>query len=217
MDDSVMQGVAMPFPESKLESREIPAADSGARASAPADAAEGVAGIEETLARCRRGENEGRRELFELFHRRVYRLAARLVGDGEAADVTQDVFLRVFQKIDHFRGESRFDTWLYRITLNECFQLLRRRGTRREQRLVNEPGDKVDRPFEQFEHRELMEQALQRLESELRTLFLLREVEGMNYAEIAVAMQIPEGTVASRLNRARRQLREILVELGWEP
>jgi RNA polymerase sigma-70 factor (ECF subfamily) len=69
----------------------------------------------------------------------------------------------------------------------------------------------------EFDHKELMEHALARLEPELRSLFLLREVEKQSYAEIAEAVQIPEGTVASRLSRARQLLKQYLVELGWEP
>ena len=68
-----------------------------------------------------------------------------------------------------------------------------------------------------FDHKELMEHALARLDPELRSLFLLREMEQQSYAEIAAALQIPEGTVASRLSRARQLLKQYLVELGWEP
>ena len=68
-----------------------------------------------------------------------------------------------------------------------------------------------------LDHKELMEHALARLEPELRSLFLLREVEKLSYAEIAAALQIPEGTVASRLSRARQLLKQYLIELGWEP
>ncbi|MFQ5731381.1 MAG: RNA polymerase sigma factor [Planctomycetaceae bacterium] len=181
------------------------------------NSAETTTGIEGIVAQCRRGDRAGQRELFALFHRRIYRLAARMVGERDAPDVTQDVFLRVFQKIDQFRGDSRLETWLHRITVNECLQLLRRRGTRNEQPLPTEPGNRSDRPLEQMEHRDLLEQAFEQLEPDVRSVFLLREVEGMNYREIADATQLAEGTVASRLNRARRRLREVLVELGWEP
>lgn len=204
----------MPFSGSKADVQGQP--DAEAAASPATHAIEGTREIEETIAKCRRGESEGQRDLFERFHRRVFRLAARLVGDVDAADITQDVFLRVFQRIDQFRGESRFDTWLHRITVNECFQFLRRQSKRQNQRYANEPAEERSLPADQIAHRELMETALRRLDPELRAIFLLREVEELNYSEIAEAMQIPEGTVASRLNRARRQLREILVELGWE-
>lgn len=76
--------------------------------------------------------------------------------------------------------------------------------------------DREPEPERRLDHKELMEQALAQLEPELRSLFLLREVENLSYAEIAEALQIPEGTVASRMNRARRLLKERLVALGWE-
>lgn len=155
--------------------------------------------------------------MFELFHRRVFRLAARMVGAIDAADLTQDVFLRVLQKIDQFRGDSRFETWLHRITVNECLQFLRRKEKRRDTQLLNDPGGQSDKVSTQIEQRDLMERALEQLDPDVRTVFLLREVEAMNYEEIADVMQLAEGTVASRLNRARRQLRELLVKLGWEP
>ena len=77
--------------------------------------------------------------------------------------------------------------------------------------------DRKLNPVHDFDQKELMEYALTRLEPELRSLFLLREVEKQSYAEIAGALQIPEGTVASRLGRARQCLKQYLVELGWEP
>lgn len=178
---------------------------------------ETISGIDETVAKCQRGDREGQRQLFELFHRRVFRLAARMVGAIDAADLTQDVFLRVLQKIDQFRGDSRFETWLHRITVNECLQFLRRKEKRRDTQLLNDPGGQSDKVSTQIEQRDLMERALEQLDPDVRTVFLLREVEAMNYEEIADVMQLAEGTVASRLNRARRQLRELLVKLGWEP
>lgn len=173
--------------------------------------------VRKVVVQCQAGESKGQRALYDLFHRRVYRLAARMVGESDAADLTQDVFLRVFQKIDQFRGDSRFETWLHRITVNECLQLLRRRGKRDEKRLLSEPRVNSDRPGESLERQDLLEQALAQLDPDVRSVFLLRELEGMDYAEIAEAAQIPEGTVGSRLNRARRRMREILTELGWEP
>lgn len=140
-----------------------------------------------------------------------------MVGAIDAADLTQDVFLRVLQKIDQFRGDSRFETWLHRITVNECLQFLRRKEKRRDTQLLNDPGGQSDKVSTQIEQRDLMERALEQLDPDVRTVFLLREVEAMNYEEIADVMQLAEGTVASRLNRARRQLRELLVKLGWEP
>jgi RNA polymerase sigma-70 factor (ECF subfamily) len=141
----------------------------------------------------------------------------RMVGLNDADDLLQQVFLQVFRSLSQFSGQSRFETWLYRVSVNESLQHLRKQ---RRRRWVSLEGDFMDRQPDQerdFDHKELMEHALARLEPELRSLFLLREVEKQSYAEIAAVMQIPEGTVASRLSRARQLLKQYLVELGWEP
>ena len=173
--------------------------------------------IDDLVAASRRGSREAQQRLYECCHQRVYRLLVRMVGLGEADDLLQQVFLQVFRTLSQFNGQSRFETWLYRVSVNESLQHLRKQ---RRRRWVSLEGDFMDRQPDQerdFDHKELMEHALARLDPELRSLFLLREVERQSYAEIAAAMQIPEGTVASRLSRARQLLKQYLVELGWEP
>lgn len=184
---------------------------------AAADEAEEREGLAEILAGSQRGEVEARRELFERYQRLVYRLVFRIVGEVEAADLTQDVFLRVFEKIHQFQGWARFETWLYRLAVNECLQHLRREKTRRLHLSRQQPLRQTAGPSHHLEQTELLTAALNQLEPELKTVFVLREREQRNYREIAEAMNVAEGTVASRLNRARRRLREILIELGWEP
>jgi RNA polymerase sigma-70 factor (ECF subfamily) len=131
--------------------------------------------------------------------------------------MTQQVFLRVFRKIEQFAGQARFATWLYRVAVNEALQYLRRRSRHGPQPLLYEPMGRHRAEHERQEIRELLDRALARLEPELRSIFLLREVEKLSYGDIAVALEIPEGTVGSRLNRARRELRQHLTDLGWEP
>ena len=91
----------------------------------------------------------------------------RMAGREDAADLTQQVFLRVLQTIDQFRGRSQFETWLYRIAVNEALQHLRRQGKRRAAPLVIEPPDRAPSVVRQSEHAELLERALARLRSEL--------------------------------------------------
>ena len=173
--------------------------------------------IDDLVAASRRGSREAQQRLYECCHQRVYRLLVRMVGLGEADDLLQQVFLQVFRTLSQFNGQSRFERWLYRVSVNESLQHLRKQ---RRRRWVSLEGDFMDRQPDQerdFDHKELMEHALARLDPELRSLFLLREVERQSYAEIAAALQIPEGTVASRLSRARQLLKQYLVELGWEP
>ena len=173
--------------------------------------------VADVVASCRQGDRDAQRELFETFEVTVYRLAIRMVGTADAADVTQQVFLQLFRSIDQFRGESRFSTWLYRLAVNECLQHIRRRKPAAQLPVDLEPPDHSPSPAVQAEQRDLLEQALEKLPTDLRAIFLLREVEKLDYARIADVLEIAEGTVASRLNRARGTLRKHLVELGWEP
>jgi RNA polymerase sigma-70 factor (ECF subfamily) len=138
-----------------------------------------------------------------------------MVGRQDADDVTQQVFLQVLRKIGQFSGQSQLATWLYRVGVNECLQHLRRSGRHRIALLEHDPVYRFAGGTQQSEHAELLERSLQRLDPDLRALFLLREVENLSYREIASALDVSEGTVASRLNRARRLLRQYLVELGW--
>ena len=172
---------------------------------------------DDLVAASLRGSREAQQRLYECCHERVYRLLVRMVGLNDADDILQQVFLQVFRSLSQFNGRSRFETWLYRVSVNESLQHLRKQQRRR---WVSLESDCMDRHTDQehdFENKELMELALARLDPELRSLFLLREMEKLSYAEIAAAVQIPEGTVASRLSRARQLLRQYLVEMGWEP
>ena len=171
----------------------------------------------ELLVACGNGDRESLRQLYEFYQKPVYRLAYRLVGAQEADDLTQQIFLRLFQKIDQFAGRSRFRTWLYRLAVNECLQHLRRRKRKVDGKLIEEPADSSINEAVRGEQHELLEHALSQLEPELRTIFLLKEVEQLSYTELAETLEIPEGTVASRLNRARTQLKTSLIVLGWEP
>ena len=172
--------------------------------------------LNDLVSACQGGSREAQQKLYARCHQRVYRLLVRIVGQREAADVLQQVFLHVFRKLKLFDGRSRFETWLYRVTLNEAFQDLRKRRRWRCTPLVSDLMDPEPSQERHLDYKDLLEQALARLDPDLRSLFLLREVEKQSYAEIAEAMQVPEGTVASRLNRARQLLKQHLLELGWE-
>jgi len=169
------------------------------------------------VAACQAQDHGAQRELYEKYQHRVFRLATRLVGVSDAADATQQVFLQLFRAIGQFRGQARFETWLYRLAVNECLQHIRRRGKVRTRELAYEPVDRSASSTNRMELRELLEAALGQLDPDLRAIFVLREVEELNYNQIAETLQIAEGTVGSRLNRARSHLRELLIELGWIP
>ena len=140
-----------------------------------------------------------------------------MVGQNDADDLLQEVFLQVLRTLNQFNGQASFETWIYRVTLNAALQHLRKR---RRSRWISLEGDLMDHKSGQgceLEDKDLLECALGRLEPDLRSLFLLREVDKFSYAKISEVTQVPEGTIGSRLNRARQLLKQHLVELGWEP
>ena len=167
------------------------------------------------IAGCRLHDRDMQRRLYELCHEKAYRLCLRMVGRHDAADVCQQTFLKVFQSIDGFAGRSSFMTWLFRIAVNECLQHRRKANRGRVVNLADiEPPDRAPPAIQRIHDRDLLEMALSRLDPELRCAFLLREVEELSYRQIAEVIQIPEGTVASRLNRARQQLQATLTASG---
>jgi RNA polymerase sigma-70 factor (ECF subfamily) len=147
---------------------------------------------------------------------RVYRTLVRIVGAQDAEDVAQQVYLQIFRQIHQFNGESSFGTWLYRVTINEAMQHLRRSRRRGFAILSWEPEDCQPDRGQQSEVRELLDRALAAIEPELRSVFVLREVEELSYENIGAALGIPIGTVASRPSRARHDLQEQLHSLGWD-
>ena len=172
--------------------------------------------LAEVLRGCCAGDRDAQRQLYELYHAQVYRLATRMVGREEGQDLVQQVFLQLFRKIGQFAGHAKFDTWLYRLATNEALQYLRKRKRWTFETLAVEPASSRASKTDRNEHSELLEAALGRLEPELRAVFILKELERLSYRDIASSVGIPEGTVGSRLNRARRELQKHLADLGWE-
>jgi RNA polymerase sigma-70 factor (ECF subfamily) len=162
------------------------------------------------LAACRRGDRDAFRALFELYKDRVYSIAIHYSGDRDVAmDIAQDVFVKLFSRIAGFRGDSRFDSWLYRLTANVCFD-----RRRRERRLVRIPDIALlDQTIHQpapCESAAALRQAVARLMPDLRMAVILRYTEGLSYDEMAEVLGCPAGTVASRLNRAHKELARML-------
>lgn len=162
------------------------------------------------VERCRQGDREAQRELYAQHVDRVYRLLLRMTGNrDDASELSQDVFLRVFEHIDRFDGRASLGTWVYQIALNEGRQFLRRKG--RDQAGRAEWGQRASTDQVGPDHARLhIADALERLPEEERTLLVLRYFEQLSYAEMAKALEKPAGTVASGLNRARQLLKERL-------
>jgi len=174
----------------------------------------------------------GNQALFEKLvlenQTKVYNLALRMVGnEQDAFDMSQEAFIKAYNSIALFRGESRFSVWLYRLTTNVCLDFLRSEGRRSHGSLTymsEEDDDKeLEIPDERFspetlaekkELREAVNRGLMSLPKDYRTILLLREIDGLSYEEIAEALALEEGTVKSRIFRARKRLCAILTTDG---
>ena len=168
---------------------------------------------QELLERCREGEREARRELYACTSERVYRLLLRMTANpDDAFDLAQETYLKAFARIAQFDGRSSIATWLYRVAVNEGLQFLRRR----EKLRVNLPEAAIERRAESDIERNTVRldvnDALAAIAPTDRAMLLLRYQEGLDYRTIAEVLGCAEGTVASRLNRARQRVREILQE-----
>ncbi|PQO26812.1 RNA polymerase sigma factor [Blastopirellula marina] len=194
-------------------SRRIPDHAASKKANQESNAS-GVDPLAEIAAACRQGNMTARRQLYDACSEHVYRVAARVAGQQDAADVTQQVFLQAFRSIDKFDGRSRIETWLHRIAVNEALQHLRRNRRHKHSDLDWEPAESSETD-QRTEQKEALERALANIDPELKSIFLLREVEDYSYHDIAESLHIPEGTVGSRLNRARRDLKRQLQEMGY--
>jgi RNA polymerase sigma-70 factor (ECF subfamily) len=154
------------------------------------------------------GDREAFGALVERHERRVYNLAFRMLGNPEdARDTSQDVFLTCLRKLSGFRGASSFTTWLHRITVNACYDSLRKRG--REELVGDEDGDfpePASSPPDLAEEAAAavdVQRALLRVPQEFRVVLLMHDVQGIPYEDIAEALGAPVGTVKSRLHRGR--------------
>jgi RNA polymerase sigma-70 factor (ECF subfamily) len=175
------------------------------------------------VARCLRGDDSAGEELVRVHTRKVYGLCYRFTGSGsEAQDLTQEVFLRVFRTIKTFRStEGSFATWLARVTRNLLIDHYRRTRQERvtdsiEEQLpmIEEAGAsasvRADDALAGQEASQILKATLQKLSPDLREAVILRDLQEMEYREIAEVLQIPEGTVKSRINRGRAELARLL-------
>ncbi len=161
------------------------------------------------LDRCAKGDERAIRWILNRYRDRVVRLASHVLHNSrEAEDVAQEAFVKAFRQIDQFRGESGFYAWLYRIVINLCLDKMRRKCMTSEFPLEERtlPHQAIANP--DMEKRMAVEQVLDSLTPPMRAALVLREVEGLEYAEIAQVLNIPVGTVRSRLNTAREQFRK---------
>jgi RNA polymerase sigma-70 factor (ECF subfamily) len=174
------------------------------------------------VEQCLAGEQSAWEELIQSYSRRVYAICYRFTNsDNESQDLTQEVFLRVFKTLGSFRsGEGCFADWLTRLTRNLLVDHYRRTKRDRltdgiEDKLSvleerNAQGSRTDGLLAGREAGELLQSALQKLSPELREAVILRDLQELEYREIATVLNVPEGTVKSRLNRGRAELAKVL-------
>jgi RNA polymerase sigma-70 factor (ECF subfamily) len=187
---------------------------------------------DELVRKLRAGEEAAYETLLARFQQPVYNLAFRLLNNpGDVSDVVQEVFLKVFRNVGHFRRQSSLKTWIYRITVNEAHNQRRWffRHRSREVGLDEEPEqtrswavpDSARSPFDYAFDREkhvLIENALARINPLFREAVVLRDIEDLSYEEIAEVLQISLGTVKSRIMRGREALKnELTAKLEPEP
>lgn len=156
-------------------------------------------------------------ELFKLHNRKVYGICFRMTGNiTEAEDLTQEVFVQVFRKLDTFRGESAFTTWLHRLTINHVLMHFRKNRSRKEQ--ITEDGELPDRDIKgrnmgtnfPILDRLALNEAIVKLPSGYRAVFVLHDIEGLEHLEIAGILGCSIGTSKSQLHKARIKLRSLL-------
>lgn len=177
------------------------------------------------LKKSKNGDIEAFEELIEAYQKKVFNIAFRMIGNyDDASELAQEVFIKIFKGIKSFKEESTFSTWVYKITTNVCLDELRK--TRNKKSISLDEELKLDdgevqiqivdqRPspetlFEQKEIKKTVKKAIDNLSHEHRIVIILRELNGLNYEEIAKILKCPVGTVKSRINRAKQELKEIL-------
>ena len=172
------------------------------------------------ISRARGGDREAFGALVEQYRDNVYRLAYRMCGNAYDADeAAQEAFVAAWRALPNFRGDAKFSTWLYRLTANAAIDVMRRE--KRHQTVGDgemvDLADDADSPqetVERTEQQEAVQKALATLSEEYREVLLLRYMEELDYAEIAEVLQLPSGTVKSRINRAKAALKTALLKSG---
>ena len=180
------------------------------------------------IARVLRGDTDAFAALVTENQQRAYHLAWRMLGnEADAADAVQDAFLKAYTSLGDFRGDSRFSVWLYRLVNNVCIDALRRKKRWETLPLEqeDEEGESWELPLadtgpdpqellERAADREAVRAAMAALPADCREILSLREIGGLSYDEIAATLRLEQGTVKSRLNRARKKLCQLLTKSG---
>lgn len=180
---------------------------------------------EGVIEACKKGDADAFERLVQLTHKDVYSLAYRMMGNPEdAAEASQDTYLKLLRAIKTFRGDSKFSTWLYRVTSNVCLTTLRKRARRGQEASLDsedwmEIATEEAGPDEQAERawdKRRVEGGLRQLPENYRVVIVMKDIYGMAMKEMASQLKITESAVKVRLFRARRRLKDILTESSPE-
>lgn len=180
-----------------------------------------------TVAKAARGDKAAFEQLVLAYEKKVYNMALRYTGDPQdALDISQEVFLRVYRFLPQYRGGSTFSTWLYRITMNVCHDVGAKKtniyelsidANTDEDEYKTEIADERYEPEKEYEKkqlRQLISRGIASLDSTYRDVIVMRDINGMSYDAISDALGITEGTVKSRISRAREKLKIFLLKNG---
>lgn len=169
----------------------------------------------ELIAACLRGQLDAYGELVGRYQDRLFNAVFRFLGHAEdAKDVVQEAFLSAYQALGRFKGDSRFFTWLYRIAINHAVdQQRKQKSLQRLERQLETAGEGAtpEDALERQEENEKLRQALEYLSTEHRMVLVLKDIDDLKYEEMAEVLDVPIGTIRSRLHRARLELRQV-----WE-
>ena len=171
--------------------------------------------MDEFTEKLKKGNTEAFEKLVKDYKKRIYSISMGMLGSREdALDATQEVFIKIFRSIGSFKGDSALSTWIFRIVKNVCVDFLRKNKAVFEDELPQTLADEsLPTPEEALllsQNRDLVQSCVKELPLNCKTVLLLREYEQMSYSEIAKTLEIPEGTVKSRIARARRYLFKLL-------
>lgn len=175
---------------------------------------------ENIIARARRGDADAFEQLVVAYRDQVFRLALRMCGnEADADEVAQEAFLSAWKALPNFRGDSQFSTWLYQLTSHAAIDLMRREKRQIAAEDITEVSapDPTPGPQQQAERSETQQavrDAMAQLSPEYRQIVVLRFLQELSYEEIGTVLKLPPGTVKSRLNRAKAQLKDILSKSG---
>ncbi len=186
------------------------------------------------IEKSKQGDIESFEILIKSYQTLAYNIAFRMLGNIEDAnDATQDALVKVFKSIQSFQGQSSFSTWLYRIVTNTCLDELRKRKRQKVysyhnpvemedggmERDVVDPNSNTEEILEKREEIKNIQDAIQALPEQHRTMIILRDIKGLSYEQISEILDCPNGTIKSRISRARMALKEIIInkELYQKP